>query len=78
MKLTNWPEKANFLEVAYLLIFGELPTQEQHDAFLIEIKEESYVDEDLKKILESFPKVPIQWVSIFTHKWSNCFQPKLS
>jgi len=49
-------EKANFLEVAYLLIFGELPTQEQHDAFLIEIKEESYVDEDLKKILESFPK----------------------
>ena len=30
-------EKANFLEVAYLLIFGELPTQEQHDRFLIEI-----------------------------------------
>ena len=49
-------EKANFLEVAYLLIFGELPTQEQHDIFLTEIKEESYIDEDLKKILESFPK----------------------
>jgi citrate synthase len=49
-------EKANFLEVAYLLIFGELPTQEQHDRFLHDIKEESYVDEDLKKILESFPK----------------------
>ena len=49
-------EKANFLEVAYLLIFGELPTQEQHDRFLNDIKEESYVDEDLKKILESFPK----------------------
>jgi len=49
-------EKANFLEVAYLLIFGELPTQDQHDQFLHDIKEESYVDEDLKKILESFPK----------------------
>ena len=49
-------EKANFLEVAYLLIFGDLPTQEQHDRFLHDIKEESYVDEDLKKILESFPK----------------------
>ncbi|MBL6646478.1 MAG: citrate synthase [Flavobacteriaceae bacterium] len=49
-------EKANFLEVAYLLIFGELPTQEQHDVFLTDIKEESYIDEDLKKILESFPK----------------------
>ena len=49
-------ENANFLEVAYLLIFGELPTQEQHDVFLTDIKEESYIDEDLKKILESFPK----------------------
>lgn len=49
-------ENANFLEVSYLLIFGELPTQEQHDVFLTDIKEESYIDEDLKKILESFPK----------------------
>ena len=48
--------KANFLEVAYLLIFGELPTKEQHERFLSDIKEESFVDEDLKKILESFPK----------------------
>ncbi len=47
--------KADFLEVAYLLIFGELPNAEQLDAFLIDIKEESYIDEDLKKILESFP-----------------------
>ena len=46
---------ADFLEVAYLLIFGELPTQEQLDKFLVDIKEESFIDEDLKKILESFP-----------------------
>jgi citrate synthase len=46
---------ADFLEVAYLLIFGELPTQEQLDTFLVDIKEESFIDEDLKKILESFP-----------------------
>lgn len=47
---------ADFLEVAYLLIFGELPTKDQNERFLSDIKEESFVDEDLKKILESFPK----------------------
>ena len=46
---------ADFLEVAYLLIFGELPNEVQLDKFLVDIKEESYIDEDLKKILESFP-----------------------
>ena len=49
-------EKADFLEVAFLLIFGELPTKEQHDKFHTDIKAQSVVDEDLKKILEAFPK----------------------
>lgn len=45
-----------FLEVAYLLIFGELPTPEEIKKLYTEIKEESLVDEDLKTILKSFPK----------------------
>jgi citrate synthase len=49
-------EKADFLELAYLLIFGQLPNREQLDKFLIDIKENSIIDEDIKKILESFPK----------------------
>ena len=49
-------EKADFLEVAYLLIFGELPTKEQHDKFHDDIKSHSVVDDDVKKILEAFPK----------------------
>jgi citrate synthase len=49
-------EKADFLEVAYLLIFGELPTQEQLDKFHGDIKEQSIVDDDVKKILDAFPK----------------------
>ena len=48
--------KANFLEVAFLLIFGELPNQTQLNKFLIDIKENSIIDEDIKRILESFPK----------------------
>ncbi|WP_438961624.1 citrate synthase [Nonlabens sp.] len=49
-------DKADFLEVAYLLIFGELPTQEQLDKFHGDIKAHSHVDEDVKKILDGFPK----------------------
>ncbi|WP_111309234.1 citrate synthase [Confluentibacter sediminis] len=49
-------EKADFLEVAYLLIFGELPTKEQNDKFHNDIKAQSIVDEDVKKILDAFPK----------------------
>ena len=49
-------EKADFLEVAYLLIFGELPTKEQLAKFHTDIKNESVVDDDIKKILDAFPK----------------------
>ncbi|NNE33498.1 MAG: citrate synthase [Winogradskyella sp.] len=49
-------EKADFLEVAYLLIFGELPTQEELDKFHEDIKAHSFVDDDIKKILDAFPK----------------------
>ena len=47
---------ASFLEVAYLLIYGNLPTQEEYKKFNDDIKKESIVDEDIKKILEAFPK----------------------
>jgi len=49
-------DKANFLEVAYLLIFGGLPTAAQLAKFEDDIKKESHVDEDIKKILDGFPK----------------------
>ncbi|MCF1420059.1 citrate synthase [Mangrovimonas futianensis] len=49
-------EKADFLEVAYLLIFGELPTKEQNEKFHADIKAEAVVDEDVKKIIDAFPK----------------------
>ncbi|WP_179335871.1 citrate synthase [Winogradskyella costae] len=49
-------EKASFLEVVFLLIFGELPTQEQLTKFDTDIKAHSVVDDDIKKILDAFPK----------------------
>ena len=49
-------EGADFLEVAFLLIFGELPDKVQLDKFHADIREQSHVDEDVKKILDGFPK----------------------
>ncbi|MBJ7881301.1 citrate synthase [Gelidibacter salicanalis] len=49
-------EKADFLEVAFLLIFGELPTKAQLAKFHSDIKAQSVVDEDIRKIVDAFPK----------------------
>lgn len=49
-------EKADFLEVAYALIFGNLPTAQELHKFYEDIKENAIVDEEIKKILEAFPK----------------------
>ncbi|MEO8773357.1 MAG: citrate synthase [Gelidibacter sp.] len=49
-------EKAEFLEVAFLLIFGELPTKIELDKFHSDIKAQSIVDEDIRKIVDAFPK----------------------
>ena len=49
-------EKADFLEVAFLLIFGELPNAEELEKFHNDIKDQSIVDDDIKKILDAFPR----------------------
>ncbi len=48
-------DKSNFLEVAYLLIYGELPTTDEFDKFNNEIKYHTLVHEDIKTILTGFP-----------------------
>ncbi|MFQ3576040.1 MAG: citrate synthase [Cytophagales bacterium] len=48
-------EKSNFLEVAWLLINGELPTKEEYAMFDKKIDDHSMIHEDVKKILDGFP-----------------------
>ena len=48
-------EKSSFLEVAYLLINGELPTAEQYAKFQHDISMHTIVNEDMRKIFEGFP-----------------------
>lgn len=48
-------EKSTFIEVVYLLIKGELPTESQLEKFVSDIKKYNYVSEDLIRILDAFP-----------------------
>ncbi len=47
--------KSSFLEVAFLLIYGELPTKEELSEFTNEISSHTLVHEDVKSILDGFP-----------------------
>ena len=49
-------QKKSFLEVAYLLIYGDLPSNSEIQKFQEDIRGEAIVDEDLKQIFKSFPK----------------------
>ena len=48
-------DHSTFLEVSYLLIYGELPSSEELQAFQQKITNHTLVYEDFKKILDGFP-----------------------
>ena len=48
-------EKSTFIEVAYLLIYGELPTKTQLDDFTHEISRHTLIHEDMKKFFDGYP-----------------------
>ena len=47
-------EKSTFLEVAYLLVFGELPTRPQFESWVHDVTHHTFVHEDIKKFLTGF------------------------
>ncbi|MGO9178312.1 MAG: citrate synthase [Candidatus Limnocylindrales bacterium] len=49
-------ESSNFLEVAYLLIYGELPTADQCAAWTHELKRHTLLHEDLRRFFDAFPR----------------------
>ncbi len=48
-------EKATFIEVSYLLLFGELPNKQQLEEFEGNIRNHSLVHEDMKRFFEHYP-----------------------
>ncbi len=47
-------EKSTFLEVAYLLVFGALPTRPQLESWVHDVTHHTFVHEDIKKFLTGF------------------------
>jgi citrate synthase len=48
-------EKSTFIEVAYLLIYGDLPTKTQLDNFTYEMSRHTLIHEDMKKFFDGYP-----------------------
>lgn len=48
-------EKSNFLEVAYLLIWGELPSKTEYEKFTNDITRHTLIHEDMKRFYEAYP-----------------------
>jgi citrate synthase len=70
-------EKSNFLEVSYLVIFGDLPTVEQLHQFEEDIRKYTLVNEEMKNIIDGFPKTahPMGVLSALTSALT-AFNPK--
>jgi citrate synthase len=70
-------EKADFIEVSYLLIFGELPTKTELDQFENDIRKYTLINEEMKNIIDGFPKTahPMGVLSALTSALT-AFNPK--
>ena len=71
-------DKADFIEVSYLVIFGELPTKSQLADFETNIRKYTLVNEEMKNIIDGFPKTahPMGVLSALTSALT-AFNPKV-
>lgn len=70
-------DDADFLEVSYLLIFGELPNSSQLAQFETDIRKYTLINEEMKNIIDGFPKTahPMGVLSALTSALT-AFNPK--
>jgi citrate synthase len=69
-------ERSSFVETAYLLIFGELPTKDQSDEFRKLLVEHEFIHEDMRHHFDGFPPSapPMAILSAMINA-AGCFQP---
>jgi len=72
-------ERSTFIEVSYLLIYGELPTSEQLEVFTDKIRRHTLLHEDLKRFFDGFPRNahPMPVVSSAVNALSAYYQDAL-
>jgi len=73
-------ERSDFQEVAYLLIYGDLPTKEQLDSFSEDIKLHTLIHEDMRRFYSAFPTFahPMGVVSSVTCALSSFYPESLN
>lgn len=73
-------EKSTFLEVAYLLIYGELPNKTAYEKFADNIKQHTLIHEDMRRFYSAFPSYahPMGVVSSVTCALSTFYPESLN
>jgi citrate synthase len=76
--IEQFVDSPTFIEVAWLLIFGHLPTQTEYDAFSEDLTRFANIDEGMKHQFEGFPRSapPMAILSAMINALS-CYHPEL-
>ena len=66
--------QSDFIEIAYLLIYGELPDKKQGEHFRTMIREHTMIHEDMRSFYNGFPREahPMAILSSVVGGWRNC------
>ncbi|MGI8823206.1 MAG: citrate synthase [Acidimicrobiia bacterium] len=81
-KIEDLAENCGFLEVAYLLLFGQLPDQAALDAWRAKVRQHTLLNEELKRFFDAFPRSahPMAILSSATNAistfYENYYDPK--
>lgn len=76
-------ERSSFLEVAYLLIYGDLPKEEELEEFTTGITRHTLIHEDMKKFYEGYPEkahpmgILASMISALSTFYPDAHDPKL-
>jgi citrate synthase len=76
--IEQFTQSPNFIEVAWLLIFGQLPTADEYAEFVVDLRRHANLDEGMKHHFEGFPRnaPPMAILSAMINALS-CFYPEV-
>jgi citrate synthase len=76
--IEQFARSPNFIEVAWLLIFGTLPTEQEYAEFVVDLRQHANLHEGMKHHFEGFPRSapPMAILSAMINALS-CFHPEV-
>ncbi|MET0831958.1 MAG: citrate synthase [Acidimicrobiia bacterium] len=76
-RIEDLAEQCGFLEVAYLLLFGELPDEVALEGWRAKVRHHTLLNEELKRFFDAFPRSahPMAILSSATNAISTFYEP---